>query len=298
MVPHLPLDRPKPKGGRPRLPDRQVMDAIVFVARTGCQWNTIPRQVRASSTVHGCFQQWVADGVFLRLGRASVPDDDAMNDLPLEWHAVDGAMIKAPLGGNMTGPNPTDRGTSGTKQSLLTDGNGIPLGVAIAGATRNDRKLVEATLCQLVIGWDEPTAAVQHVYLDNGYDYDAVGCIHHDVAHRQHRCLGRVVNGAITDTDTMTRLVEQRGHHLSVMHGGRREQPRITHVAWGDGDVRVQFNQRSLARDHGADVCWPGHGFVLADARVRWSGMSARSTKRSRSSGSISPQEWVSTRQI
>lgn len=147
MAPHLPLDRPKPKGGRPRLPDRQVMDAIVFVARTGCQWNMIPRQVGASSTVHDRFQQWVSDGAFLRLWRASVPDDDAMNSLQLEWQAMDGAMAKAPLGGDMTGPNPTDHGTSGTKQSLLTDGNGIPLGVAIAGATRNDRKLVEATLC-------------------------------------------------------------------------------------------------------------------------------------------------------
>jgi transposase len=79
------------------------------------------------------------------------------------------------LGGKKTGPNPTDRGKSGTKRSLLTDGNGIPLGVAIAGANRNDMKLVEATLCQLVIGLDEPTEeAPQHLCLDKGYDYDAV----------------------------------------------------------------------------------------------------------------------------
>lgn len=79
------------------------------------------------------------------------------------------------MGGKKTGPNPTDRGKSGTKRSLLTDGNGIPLGVAIAGANRNDMKLVEATLCQLVIGLDEPTEeAPQHLCLDKGYDYDAV----------------------------------------------------------------------------------------------------------------------------
>jgi putative transposase len=57
----------------------------------------------------------------------------------------------------------------------LTDGNGIPLGVAIDRANRNDMKLVEATLCQMVIGVDEPTEeAPQHLCLDKGYDYAAV----------------------------------------------------------------------------------------------------------------------------
>lgn len=49
------------------------------------------------------------------------------------------------------------------------------MGVAIDGANRNDMKLVAATLCQMVIGLDEPTEeAPQHLCLDKGYDYDAV----------------------------------------------------------------------------------------------------------------------------
>jgi transposase len=57
----------------------------------------------------------------------------------------------------------------------LTDGNGIPLGVAIAGANRNALTLVEATVCQMVIGLDEPSEqAPQHLCLDNGDDDDAV----------------------------------------------------------------------------------------------------------------------------
>ena len=44
----------------------------------------------------------------------------------------------------VAGPSPTDRAKPGTKRSLLTDGAGIPLGLAIAGANRNDSKLVEA----------------------------------------------------------------------------------------------------------------------------------------------------------
>lgn len=64
--------------------------------------------------------------------------------------------------------------------------------------------------------------------------------IHHDVARRQHGCLGWVVKGTIADTDTVTGLVEQGGHHLAVVHGGRREQPFVEHAVRRDGDVQAQ----------------------------------------------------------
>jgi putative transposase len=51
----------------------------------------------------------------------------------------DGAITKAPLGGKSTGPNPTDsRSKSGTKRSLLVDGQGIPLGITVDSANRHD----------------------------------------------------------------------------------------------------------------------------------------------------------------
>jgi putative transposase len=73
------------------------------------------------------------------------------------------------------GKNPTDRGKLGTKRSVLTEGQGIPLGVAVDGANRHDMKLVEATLEAMMIKRPEPTVAwPQHLCLDKGYDYDAV----------------------------------------------------------------------------------------------------------------------------
>lgn len=61
--------------------------------------------------------------------------------------AIDGrSNEKAPLGGEATGPNPTDRGKSGTKRSLLTEGNGIPIGLSVDGANRHDKKMVKDTL--------------------------------------------------------------------------------------------------------------------------------------------------------
>jgi transposase len=112
IAPQLPPERPKPKGGRPRLPDRQAMDAILFLARSGCQWNLLPRSLGASSTVHDRFQAWVRAGVFVRLWRASVLDYDALKGLNIEWQALDGAMTKAPLGGEKNGSQ-----SDGSRQS-------------------------------------------------------------------------------------------------------------------------------------------------------------------------------------
>ena len=79
------------------------------------------------------------------------------------------------MGGEKVGKNPTDRGKLGTKRSLLTDGHGLPLGVAIDGANRHDMKLVDATLEAIMIKRPEPTALQpQHLCLDKGYDDEAV----------------------------------------------------------------------------------------------------------------------------
>jgi putative transposase len=49
------------------MPDRQAFAAIVYVLRTGIQWNALPRELGASSTVHDRFQEWEKQGVFKAL---------------------------------------------------------------------------------------------------------------------------------------------------------------------------------------------------------------------------------------
>lgn len=92
--------------------------------------------------------------------------------LDLEWQSADGAMTKAPLGGEKTGPNPTDRGKSGTKRSLLTEANGIPIGIAIEGANRHDSKLLEETLFNKLISVNEikQKPKQENICLDKAYD--------------------------------------------------------------------------------------------------------------------------------
>lgn len=75
--------------------------------------------------------------------------------------------------GEKTGPNPTDRGKRGVKRSLLTDARGVPVGLAIDGANRNDHKLMRATLDGIPVPRPRPTRRrPQHLCLDKGFDYD------------------------------------------------------------------------------------------------------------------------------
>ena len=73
------------------------------------------------------------------------------------------------------GKNPTDRGKLGTKRRLLTDGGGVPIGLAVEGANRHDCKMARETVESIPVVRPEPTpAAPQGLCLDKGYDYDAV----------------------------------------------------------------------------------------------------------------------------
>jgi putative transposase len=77
--------------------------------------------------------------------------------------------------GKKTGPNPTDRAKGGVKRSLLTDGAGVPLGVAVDGANRNDFKMARQTLESVPVPRPEPTSEEpQGLCLDKGYDYQEV----------------------------------------------------------------------------------------------------------------------------
>jgi putative transposase len=73
-------------------------------------------------------------------------------------------------GGKKTGRNPTDRGKKGTKKSLLTDGDGGPLGLVIAGANVVEQKLLKATIEAIVVERPDPEEVEQNLSLDKAYD--------------------------------------------------------------------------------------------------------------------------------
>ena len=161
-------------GHNPRVDDRRAMDAIFFVLRTGCQWNALNATgICSSSSAHRRFQEWTAAGVFVNLWATGLQEYDELKGLDWEWLAMDGAMTKAPLGGERTGRNPTDRVKLGAQRSLLVEAGGIPVGLAVDGGNRHDKKLAEATLESIPVERPEPTEeSPQGMCLDKGYDYD------------------------------------------------------------------------------------------------------------------------------
>jgi putative transposase len=177
IQPLLPPRKPHPLGcHRPRVEDRRAMDAIFFVLRTGCQWNALQDTgLCSSSAAHRRFQEWAAAGVFLAFWAQGLAVYEALQGIDWEWLAMDGAMTKAPLGGKKVGKNPTDRGKLGTKRSVLTDGGGVPIGLAVEGANRNDFRMVQETLTSIPVERPLPTPEKpQGMCLDKGYDFDEV----------------------------------------------------------------------------------------------------------------------------
>ena len=156
-------------GGRPASEPRTIMTGILYIMRTGCQWNALPRVYGSGKTAHRYFQRWVRAGVFKRLWQAGLGDYDDLKGIDWQWQAADGAMTKAPLGGEKTGKNPTDRGKTGTKRSLLVDAQGVPLGIVLSGANTPDGRLLEPTLQAVPIERPDPETTVQHLCLDKGY---------------------------------------------------------------------------------------------------------------------------------
>lgn len=165
----------KSPGTRGRRPTafRLVFDAIVYVLRTGCQWHALPRQEYApASTIHGVYRKWVEAGVFEQAWLVLLNYYDQKLGIDWKWQSLDGAMTKAPLGGDETGPSPVDRGKSGTKRSLLTDRRGAPLSVVVTAANTHDKTVTLETLDGIMVQRPEKMIyRIHHLCLDKGYDY-------------------------------------------------------------------------------------------------------------------------------
>jgi len=102
---------PKPKDKhplgchRPRVPDRDAMDAILFVLRTGCQWDALDRtNICCHSSAHRRFIEWTEAGVFTDFWRKGLLKYDELKGIDWSWLSMDGAMTKSPLGGKKNRP--------------------------------------------------------------------------------------------------------------------------------------------------------------------------------------------------
>ncbi len=98
LQPLLVVPKPRKKPGRPRNHDRAIFNGLIWLARNGGQWETIPREYGAKSTVHDRFAEWVAyDCLTAAWAQVLAVYHDEIG-LDWQWQAADGCIVKAPLG--------------------------------------------------------------------------------------------------------------------------------------------------------------------------------------------------------
>lgn len=145
-----------------------MFDKLIHVLRFGCSYEAIADTTCSATIIRDRRDEWIALGVFAQLNRIARESYDRIVGLLLDDIAVDGAITKAPGGGEVAGPSPVDRRKQDMKRSVLVEGYGIPLGRVLAGAQRHDSPLLAPTLDLL----DDlgPLPEEITVHLDAGYD--------------------------------------------------------------------------------------------------------------------------------
>jgi transposase len=154
--------------GRPPTPTIKVVETLRFFVREGVQWRELRATAgRASgSTLRRRLDEWSATALLRRVHVALIRMVRAGPEAAPWDGVVDSCSVRAKRGGELTGPNPTDRGKAGTKYHVVVSTDGIPLGAIPSAANVHDTRLFPhlLRLAQVVC------AAIGRLYADAGYD--------------------------------------------------------------------------------------------------------------------------------
>lgn len=142
LQPLLPAPRPRRFRfpGRKPLDYRKILTGILFVLKTGIAWDDLPAELGCGcgKTCRYYLRLWHQAGVWRQLHALLLAELNANDRIDWSRALIDASFAKAPEGGAATGPNPTDRGKSGSKHHVLTDAHGIPLNATLTAANVNE----------------------------------------------------------------------------------------------------------------------------------------------------------------
>ncbi|MFJ2406621.1 IS5 family transposase [Streptomyces xanthochromogenes] len=219
VVPPAP-ERPQ-GGGRRRHGDREVLAAIIFVATSGCTWSQLPPGFGPSGvTAFRRFTEWSQARVWAKLHRLVLDELGARGELDWSRYVIDSVSVRALKGGRLTGPNPTDRGKTGSKIHLIVDRNGLPLSIGISAANDHD----SLALIPLMRGippirsrFGPRRRRPAKLHGDKGYDYD-----HLRNWLRRRQIVPRIARRGIEASDKLGRHRWVVERPMSWLNGCRR----------------------------------------------------------------------------
>ena len=160
-------------GGRPRKTStRDVLDAIFYLLRTGCQWRYLPNDFPPRSTVWGYFDQWRQNGTLETIHdtlRDRVRKQEKPGH-PRRTASIDSQSVDTSSGGEARGRD-NAKNVNGRKRHIVVDSLGLLLAVVVTGANVDDGVAAPAALAQLA---DQPLGHVRRVYADTKYHNHAL----------------------------------------------------------------------------------------------------------------------------
>ncbi len=161
-------------GGRPRINDCLALEGFLFVLHTGISWRSLPQQLGYGS----CWRrliEWQQREVWAAPHRVLLDQRHATRTIDWTRASLDSTTVAAPCGGQLTGPDPTNRGKRGCKRHVLVDRDGLPLTAVISAANVHDSRMLEAAVDAVpgVRGCrgGMPRKHLYQLHADKGYDF-------------------------------------------------------------------------------------------------------------------------------